>query len=95
MEHTVYRIKNNLRDNLNNKYILLNVKNHTKKLDYFPAKDKKDFNNYLMILMILEQLDERLNTIFLIESQKENNNDKKNNAKDELKKIKKMDLENF
>ena len=62
--HTVYKIKNKLKDYLNNKYFLLSVKNHTKNFDYFTTKDQKEFN---FDLLMLEKLDERLNTIFVNE----------------------------
>ena len=56
--HRVYKIKNKLKDYLNNKYFLLSVKNHTKNFDFFSSKDKKEFNKDLYIL---EKLDQQLN----------------------------------
>ena len=82
--HTVYKIKNKLKDYLNNKYFLLSVKNHTKKLDFFSAKDKKDFNNDLILL---QQLDEKLNAIILVEPKLDKNEkDKKFDNPNEMKK---------
>ena len=82
--HTVYKIKNKLKDYLNNKYFLLSVKNHTKKLDFFSAKDKKDFNNDLVLL---QQLDEKLNAIILVEPKLDKNEkDKKFDNPNEMKK---------
>lgn len=87
--HRVYKIKNKLRDYLNNKYFLLSVKNHTKNFEFFSVKDKKEFNNDLYIL---EKLDQQLNNIFLdnteeTEEKKENDNDndKENIDRDEEK----------
>ena len=60
--NTVYRIKNKFKDYLSNKFFLLSVKNHTKKLDYFTAKDKNEFNNDILLL---DRLDQRLNSIFM------------------------------
>jgi hypothetical protein len=68
--HRVYKIKNKLRDYLNNKYFLLSVKNHTKNFDYFSSKDKIEFNKDLYIL---EKLDQQLNSIF--EEKSEENKD--------------------
>ena len=71
--HRVYKIKNKLKDYLNNKYFLLSVKNHTKNFNYFSSKDKKEFNKDLYIL---EKLDQQLNSIFeeKPEERKDNNN---------------------
>jgi len=74
--HRVYKIKNKLRDYLNNKYFLLSVKNHTKNFDYFSSKDKKEFNKDLYIL---EKLDQQLNSIF--EEKTEEQKDKTENDK--------------
>ena len=90
--HIIYRIKNKFKDYLNNKYFLLSVKNHTKKLDYFSTKDKKDFNNDLMIL---QQIDEKINSIFLINSLEEKNEDTRDNNKDEIKKYSISNKEGF
>ena len=92
MGHIIYRIKNKFKDYLNNKYFLLSVKNHTKKLDYFSTKDKKDFNNDLMIL---QQIDEKINSIFLINPLEEKNEDTRDNNKDEIKKYSISNKEGF
>jgi len=78
--HRVYKIKNKLRDYLNNKYFLLSVKNHTKNFDYFSSKDKKEFNKDLYIL---EKLDQQLNSIFeeKPEEKKDNNDNNDDNKK--------------
>ena len=78
--HRVYKIKNKLRDYLNNKYFLLSVKNHTKNFDYFSSKDKKEFNKDLYIL---EKLDQQLNSIFeeRPEEKKDNNDVNDDNKK--------------
>ena len=79
--HRVYKIKNKLRDYLNNKYFLLSVKNHTKNFEYFSSKDKNEFNNDLYIL---EKLDQQLNSIFeeKSEEKKDNNDNNDDNKKD-------------
>ena len=79
--HTVYRIKNKLKDYLNHKYFLLSVKNHTKKFDYFTTKDQLEFNSDLLLL---DKLDQRLNDIFLSpdKDKKEKNNEKDDNIEE-------------
>jgi hypothetical protein len=48
--HQVFKIKNRLKDYLNNKFFLLSVKNQTKNYENFSAKDKKEFNSDLLML---------------------------------------------
>ena len=75
--HQVFKIKNRLKDYLNNKYFLLSVKNQTKNFDNFSSKDKKEFNNDVLILTKVE---EQLDSIFTrkVEEKKEKNKNKKN-----------------
>ena len=56
----VYRIKNRLKDYLNNKYFLLSVKNHTNNFDYFSSKDQHEFK---ADLFMFEKVDEKLSII--------------------------------
>ena len=71
--HQVFKIKNRLKDYLNNKFFLLSVKNQTKNFENFLAKDKKEFNNDILILTKVE---EQLDSIFTrkAEEKKEKNN---------------------
>ena len=89
--HTVYRIKNKFKDYLNNKYFLLSVKNHTKKFNYFSAKDKNEFNSDLLLLDILDQ---RLNSIFMIPLKDKENGEKIKEKYDKIEEIRKFSVSN-